>query len=356
MKKEHRGFTLIELLVVIAIIGILASILLPTLAKAKRKSNRLKCAGNMRTITQGFTAAADNYGGTFPWMMTAEEGKQAYRDSVDGARPTDPNQWTNLNPSWGLSRYIQYLWYLPPLMRSLESVKTLHSPSDPAAKRSNQVQFDEVGPNGRQGWGISRANWQGQINVYGWEASWNGRLGGPTTGVRNYYNVSHTAQSYGVCMGGDSMLPASIMTVTRNAAGDALLKNGKTSYVRPDGRVFMAAYQNYQLLGSRDHMHLELNHSSAGGWSDPEIAQTEPAIQNARPARKGYQPYVRKGGGEFYLMNGLDASQGSYGLADGSVKQSTDAEFASAIRQHMESLGGTLDQGNAGVLRPTQVR
>ncbi|MCD4823182.1 MAG: type II secretion system GspH family protein [Phycisphaerae bacterium] len=63
---RSRGFTLIELLVVIAIISLLASILLPSLNRAKEMAKRVTCASNQRSVLQTYSFYAADYNSYVP--------------------------------------------------------------------------------------------------------------------------------------------------------------------------------------------------------------------------------------------------------------------------------------------------
>src|SRR5262245_20367382 len=67
VKRQRRiGFTLIELLVVIAIIAILAAMLLPALARAKEKGQRMNCISNLHQMGFGLLMYPDDSGGFIP--------------------------------------------------------------------------------------------------------------------------------------------------------------------------------------------------------------------------------------------------------------------------------------------------
>src|SRR5215471_9440035 len=104
--RLRRGFTLVELLVVIAIIAILASLLLPTLNRARLHALATQCRERPRELTLAWLMYAEDYNGRVvpnqagsldSWVGGIMSFDDSSSDVTNSQKLIDP-AWSKLGP------------------------------------------------------------------------------------------------------------------------------------------------------------------------------------------------------------------------------------------------------------------
>jgi prepilin-type N-terminal cleavage/methylation domain-containing protein len=264
-KNNKAAFTLIELLVVIAIIGILAAMLLPALAKAKAKANRIKCVNNLKSLASAYAMSSP------PWNTTPR----------------------TLQGMYGAGNHadclcIEHLW--KPLGKSVSNPKILSSPSDPE----------------------TREHYEGVMNEgFDWG------------------HVESSMQSYAVFLGACTQRPSNILMSTRNIDGHPEVEPWKWNWgiATPNPEYGITLWEGGQIEGSfRGADEVGEEDDDDHGHEGPELMEI--------------------------TMAGLMKSQGQLALADGSARQSNNADLEKQLNAMMRSRGGSTIQAAPFATRP----
>jgi prepilin-type N-terminal cleavage/methylation domain-containing protein/prepilin-type processing-associated H-X9-DG protein len=101
-RRREGAFTLTELLVVIAIIAIIASLVLPALARAKARAQGSFCLNNTRQLTVAWMIYADEHNGQLAYNLGRSARIPVAMPAMVGAPMGD--NWVNNILSWGLGQ------------------------------------------------------------------------------------------------------------------------------------------------------------------------------------------------------------------------------------------------------------
>jgi prepilin-type N-terminal cleavage/methylation domain-containing protein/prepilin-type processing-associated H-X9-DG protein len=143
--RASRAFTLAELLIVIAIIGVLISILLPTLGAARRSANSAKCLAALRDLGLAFQQYAQDNRRAFPVveyspnanvLTPGSPARRPWQDFlvkyVHKKEPSQPEvkleQYLPNSVLWGCPSFDRDNWFRPDVDAGLQNF-SLSSPN-----------------------------------------------------------------------------------------------------------------------------------------------------------------------------------------------------------------------------------